>query len=115
MITLIVDLFPRLEDLKIRTKHKEILPVIEHLLLYKNNLSNLFCLCIFEISTACVKSLDLTIKAKKLLDDYLIKLVDRDLYLWCSGVTRARGGRGRATPHHRKLLPHHSGKNIIMS
>ncbi len=52
MITLIVDLFSRLEDLKIRTKHKETLPVIEHLLLYKNNLSNLFCLCIFEISIA---------------------------------------------------------------
>jgi hypothetical protein len=43
---------------------------------------HLFFLCISEIPKRCLKELNMLIKLENLLDDYFIKFVNRDLYLW---------------------------------
>ncbi|CAF4115220.1 unnamed protein product, partial [Rotaria sp. Silwood2] len=82
-IQLIVKLFPQLEYLKTCMNRKEIGQITKYLLLKTNqNTQNLFLLCISEIPKICLKELKFLIKSENLLDDYFIKFINRDLYLW---------------------------------
>jgi hypothetical protein len=78
-IQLIVKLFPRLEYLKIAMKKEDIYKIVRFLLSKTNDL---FSLCITEIPQRCLKEFNMIIKAENLLDDYYIKFVNRDLYIW---------------------------------
>jgi len=79
---LIVGLFPKLEYLKIGMKKEEIHQIVR-LLMSKNNTQtrHLFLLCISEIPKQCLEELNILIQSEKLLDNYYIKFVNRDLYL----------------------------------
>jgi len=82
-IQLIVTLFPQLEYFKTRINEEEMGQTIRFLLSrndYKKR--RLFFLCISEIPKKCLKELNRVFKSKKILDDYLIKFINRDLYLW---------------------------------
>jgi hypothetical protein len=80
---LIVNLFPRLKYLKTGMKKEEIHQIVRFLLTKTNPATrHLFFLCIAEIPKRCLKELNLLIKSKNLLDDYYMKFVNRDLYLW---------------------------------
>jgi hypothetical protein len=59
---------------------KEDIYKIVRFLLSKTN--DLFSLCITEIPQRCLKEFNMIIKAENLLDDYYIKFVNRDLYIW---------------------------------
>jgi hypothetical protein len=73
----IVILFPTIECIKIGIKAKEIIPTCEYVLSKKHhNMPYLVLLCIFKCTTY-IKELTV-----KLLDDYLIKIVNRDMYVW---------------------------------
>ncbi|CAF1134906.1 unnamed protein product [Rotaria sordida] len=82
-IKMIVNLFPQLEYFKTKMIRKEI-ELIIRFLLSKNNhqIYHLYYLCILEIPKIYLKKLNMLIKLENLLDDYSIKLINRDLYLW---------------------------------
>jgi len=82
-IQLIVNLFPKLEYLKIGVCRKEIEQIVRYLFTNNNNKTcHLFFLCISQIPKICLREINMLIKYEKLLDDYFIKFVNRDLYLW---------------------------------
>ncbi len=82
-IQLIMNLFPQLEYLNITIHRKEIEHIVRYLLSKKNHQTcHLFLLCITQIPKICLRELTMLIKYEKLLDDYFIKFVNRDLYLW---------------------------------
>ncbi|CAF1573541.1 unnamed protein product [Rotaria sp. Silwood1] len=82
-IQLVVNLFPRLEYLKIGLNRKEIQSIVRFLLSKPNNKTqNLFFLCILQIPKICLKELSILIKSENLLNDYCSKFINRDLYLW---------------------------------
>ncbi|CAF3845704.1 unnamed protein product, partial [Rotaria sp. Silwood1] len=83
-IQLIVDLFHQLNYLNIGMKSKEIEPIVEHVLLNRSSKTHyLFFLCVFDISVMHLKRLTVILEERNLLNDYLIKFVNRDMYLWC--------------------------------
>ncbi|CAF4438126.1 unnamed protein product [Rotaria sp. Silwood2] len=82
-IQLIVNLFSQLEYLKTRVDRKEIEQIVSFLLSKTNKKTqHLFFLCILEIPKICLKELKFLIKIENLLNDYFIKFINRDLYLW---------------------------------
>ncbi|CAF4552830.1 unnamed protein product, partial [Rotaria sp. Silwood2] len=82
-IQLIVNLFPQLEYLKTCMNRKEIGQIIKYLLSKTNNKTqHLFFLCISQIPKICLKELNVLIKLENLLNDYSIKFINSDLYLW---------------------------------
>ncbi|CAF5084069.1 unnamed protein product [Rotaria sp. Silwood1] len=82
-IQLIVNLFPQLDYLKTRMNRKEIRQITKYLLSKTNDKTqHLFFLCISQIPKVCLKELNILIKSENLLDNYLIKFINRDLYLW---------------------------------
>jgi hypothetical protein len=82
-IQLIVSLFPKLECLKIGMKKEEIHQIVRFLISKTNDKTrHLYFLRISRIPKRCLKELNLLIKSENLLDDYYIKFVNRDLYLW---------------------------------
>jgi len=82
-IKLIINLFPQLEYLKTGMNRKEIEQIIRYLFRKANNKArHLVFLCISETPKICLKELNVLIKAENLLDDYFIKFIKRDLYLW---------------------------------
>jgi len=82
-IKLIFNLFSQLEYLKIGIQNKEIKPTMEYILLHKfNNMSNLCFLCITDIDMIYLKQVIELIENKNLINGYLIKHINRDLYLW---------------------------------
>ncbi len=82
-IQLIVNLFPKLEYLKTGIKKEEINEIVRFILTNNNTQTgDLFFLCISEIPKRCLKELNMLIKSENLIDNYLIKFVNRDLHLW---------------------------------
>jgi hypothetical protein len=82
-IQLFVDLFPQLESLKIRIDKKEIQQIIRFLFSKTNNQPrHLVFLCILQIPKRCLQELNMLIKSEHLLDNYFIKFINRNLYLW---------------------------------
>ncbi len=81
-IRLITDLFPQLECFRVGTKVKEMPHIVEYILSNQNKLSKLFFLCMFDISRRYLNKLNIIIETKRLLDIYLIKLINHDMYLW---------------------------------
>ena len=80
-IRFIVNLFPKLEYLKIgMKKNKEIKQIVRLLLLNKTH--HLFMLCLSEISKRYLEELNILIQSENLLNNYLIKFFNHDLYLW---------------------------------
>ncbi|CAF4984237.1 unnamed protein product [Rotaria sp. Silwood1] len=80
---LIMYLFPQVEYLKIRINKKEINQIIRYLFSKTTNkIRRLFFLCISQISKVCLRELNFLIKSENLLNDYSIKYINRDLYLW---------------------------------
>ncbi|CAF2917603.1 unnamed protein product [Rotaria sp. Silwood2] len=82
-IQLVVNLFPRLEYLKIGLNRKEIQSIVRFLL-SKTNVKTqyVFFLCVLRIPKICLKELNVLIKSENLLNDYCSKFINRDLYLW---------------------------------
>lgn len=69
--------------MKIEIKSKEVESSAQYLLLNRHiKIPHLLCLCIFKISVIYLKELTVIIEIKKLLDDYFIKFVNRDMCLW---------------------------------
>ncbi|CAF1261998.1 unnamed protein product [Rotaria sordida] len=84
LIKLIINLFPKLEYLKTGIYRKEFKEIIRYIL-SKNNNNNtrhLYLLCITEIPKICLTEMDVLIEVEHLLDQYFIKYINRDLYLW---------------------------------
>jgi hypothetical protein len=84
-IQFIVCLFPKIEYFKTGVKKEEINHIVRFLVI-KNmrQSSRLFFLCMSEIPKRCLKELNMLIKSENLLDDYYLKFVNRDLYVWWS-------------------------------
>lgn len=82
-IQLIVTLFPRLEYLTINL-HKEDLESITRFLLSKfnDNTRHLSSLCISKQRKVLIEQMKILLESEKLLDDYILKLTNRKLYLW---------------------------------
>ncbi|CAF3997641.1 unnamed protein product [Rotaria sordida] len=82
-IQLIVNLLPKLEYFKSGMNRKEIGNIIRFLITKPNNkIQNLFFICISETPKICLREINLLIKLENLLNDYFIKYINRDLYLW---------------------------------
>ncbi|CAF4946187.1 unnamed protein product, partial [Rotaria sp. Silwood1] len=82
-VQLIVNLFPRLESLKIGMNKKEIEQIIKFLLSKSNTKTqHLFLLCISNVSRIYPKRLKVFIKSENLLQDYRVEYLNEDLYLW---------------------------------
>ncbi|CAF4187706.1 unnamed protein product [Rotaria sordida] len=82
-IVMIVNLFPQLEYLKTEMMRKDIELIIRFLFSKNNHQTHyLYYLCILEIPKIYLKKLNMLIKSENLLDDYSIKFINRDLYLW---------------------------------
>ncbi|CAF3154433.1 unnamed protein product [Rotaria sp. Silwood2] len=82
-IKLFVALCPRLQHLTIDINRMEPKPTIEFLLSRNNsNTRHLFSLCIKHRSKSQINKLKTLIKSEKILDDYLIKQISLELYIW---------------------------------
>jgi hypothetical protein len=82
-IQLVIDLFPQIEYLTTGMNRKEIGQIIRYLFSKtKKTERRLLFLRISGIPKICLKELNVLIKAENLLDDYFIKFIKRDLYLW---------------------------------
>ncbi|CAF4410632.1 unnamed protein product [Adineta steineri] len=84
-IQLLTAIFPRMENLTINLFGKDLEP-IGHFLLSKpnNNTRYLSSLCITKQRHDLMITLKNLIEPKRLLRDYILKLIDRKLYLWWS-------------------------------
>ena len=78
-IQFFVNLFPQLKYLKTGVYRKAIVPITRYLL---SKMHHLFILCITDLPKTYSQKLNLLIQSENLLNDYFIKFVDRDLYLW---------------------------------
>jgi hypothetical protein len=79
-IQIFINLFPRLERLKTGVIKREIVHIIRFLL--SKETCHLFFLCLLKIPKTYLRKLNMLIQSENLLDDYYIKLINRDLYLW---------------------------------
>ncbi|CAF4786954.1 unnamed protein product [Rotaria sp. Silwood1] len=83
LIKLIMNLFPKLEYLKTGIYRKEFKEIIQYILSKNNNNTCHLCLlCITEIPKICLTEMDVLIEVEHLLNQYFIKYINRDLYLW---------------------------------
>lgn len=83
MIKWIVKLFPKLQYFQSGINRKEIVPIVRYLLRkHENKLANLFLMCITKIPQICLREVKVLIITEKLLDDYFIKFIGGDMYLW---------------------------------
>lgn len=82
-VKLIVALCPRLEHLQTGMIRKKLNLIVQFLLLKSNhNTRKLFFLRITKVPKICLREVKRLIKLEKLLDDYFIEFLNRDLYLW---------------------------------
>ncbi|CAF4003842.1 unnamed protein product [Rotaria sp. Silwood1] len=82
-IELIISLFSQLEYFKTGINYKEIRQIKRYLLSKINNKTeHLFFLCVSGVPKICLKELNALIKSENLLNDYCIRFINRDLYLW---------------------------------
>ncbi|CAF3821416.1 unnamed protein product [Rotaria magnacalcarata] len=92
----IVNLFPQLKSLETGMNRTEIKK--NSILLSKtdNKTQHLFYLCIAYIPKVCLKEINTMIKSEKLLENYSIKYINYNLYVWCfkqNGVAVTVGHR----------------------
>ncbi|CAF1483193.1 unnamed protein product [Adineta steineri] len=87
-IQLLTAIFPRMENLTINLFGKDLEP-IGHFLLSKpnNNTRYLSSLCITKQRHDLMITLKILLESKRHLRDYILKLIDRKLYLWCEAPT----------------------------
>lgn len=78
-IQFFIHLFPQLEFLQTGVFRKQIVQITRYLLL---KMDHLFFLHITDIIKTYLQKLNFLIKSENLLDNYLIKFIDQDLYLW---------------------------------
>jgi hypothetical protein len=82
-IKLLIALCPRLEQLVIDTDAQQTESVVRLILLKtKTNLQQLCSLCIKNPAKSMAGILKTLIESEELLDNYSIKLIDTELYLW---------------------------------
>jgi hypothetical protein len=87
-IELIIALCPRLQRFTLDTHRKDMESLVRLLLeKSKQNTSHMFSLCFSNASFSsesndCYQKLEALMKSETLLDDYMLKLVDSDVYLW---------------------------------
>ncbi|CAF4112902.1 unnamed protein product, partial [Adineta steineri] len=82
-IQLLTAIFPRMENLTINLFKQDLEPIARFLLLKSNNNTPyLFSLCITKQRHDLMIILKNLRKSKKLLRDYILKLINRKLYLW---------------------------------
>jgi hypothetical protein len=82
-IPLIIDLFPRMEYFQTGMVRKEIEQIVQYVLTkIDNQTPHLYFICMSKVPKRCLREIDRLIKREKLLDDYFIKFVNYDLYLW---------------------------------
>jgi hypothetical protein len=84
MAQFVIALCPRLDRLTTgidRTNFESIVRIL--LSKTNNNTHQLFFLRITRVPKLCIRQLKKLIKSERILDDYLIDYVNRDLYLWC--------------------------------
>jgi hypothetical protein len=83
-IRFLITLCPQLEHLETGMVRKELESCVRFLLSKTTNIgtSRLFFLCITTVPKLCLREVKRLIKSEKFLDDFLIKYINRDLYLW---------------------------------
>ena len=82
-VQLIVKLFPKLEYMKIEMKKKETNEIVRFILTNnKTQKGHLFFLCMSQAPKRCLKQLNMLINLENLLDNFYMKFVNHDLYLW---------------------------------
>jgi hypothetical protein len=82
-IPFILNLLPQLQYLKTRILRKQIGEMIKYLLTNRyTEARHLFFLCITQTPKVCLREVKMLIESEKLLDDYFIKIIFHDLYLW---------------------------------
>jgi hypothetical protein len=82
-IQLLTTVFPRMEYLNINLFKDDLEPIARFLLSKHNNKTRyLSSLCISKQRNDLVTTLKSLIKSKKLLRDYVLKVINRKLYLW---------------------------------
>lgn len=82
-IQMLVTLFFHIEYFKIGMKRKELRCILRYLLSKTpSRPPDLFFLCISQIAKVCFGEVNLVLRLEGLLDDYAIKFIRRDLYLW---------------------------------
>ncbi|CAF3637957.1 unnamed protein product [Rotaria socialis] len=82
-LQLLANLFSKVEYLKIEIIEEQITDIIRFLLIKHNHiLQNLFLLCISQSSIKYLEHFNNLIRSECLINDYFIKYVNDDLYLW---------------------------------
>jgi hypothetical protein len=82
-VQLLVTLFPQLEYLTINLYKKDLESIARFLLSKSNNNTHyLSSLCISKKRPDLIKNLRLLLESEKLLNDYILKSINRKLYLW---------------------------------
>ncbi len=82
-IQLLTAICPRIEYLTINLFKQDLEPIVRFLLSKDNkNTRYLSSLCISKQRDDLMTTLKSLIKSKKLLRDYVIKVINRKLYLW---------------------------------
>lgn len=78
-IQMISNLFLRLESFQIGILKREIEPILRLLL---SETSHLYFLCLYKLPKSYLRKVNMFIKAENLLNNYSIKMINQDLYLW---------------------------------
>jgi hypothetical protein len=78
-IQFFIHLFPQIESLSTGVVRKEIVQITRCIL---TEMDHLFFFHITDIIRTYLQRLNLLIKSENLLDNYLIKFIDQDIYLW---------------------------------
>lgn len=78
-IQFLIHLFPRVKSLQTGVVRKEIVPISRCIL---TEMDHLVFFHITDILRTYLQRLNLLIKSENLLDDYLMKFIDQDIYLW---------------------------------
>ena len=78
-IRFFIHLFPRIESLRTGIVRKEIIPITQCIL---TDIDHLFFFHITDITRTYLPKLNQFIKSEHLLENYLIKFIDQDIYLW---------------------------------
>ena len=82
-IQFLMKLFPRMESFHVPIRRREITEIILHI--FQTNfrsLHRLLSLCLADVPKACLQEVDRLIKSRNLLQNYSLKYLNRDLYIW---------------------------------
>lgn len=79
----VMKLFPHVQHLHVQVERKRVYPLV--FFFFQNNFRSvhrLNSLCLSGIPRTCFHEVDILLKVKNLLDNYCIKHLNRDLYIW---------------------------------